>query len=264
MRLGAVLEALEGPRNEDVAKLVRLRCRASDGTEGWVTYKGAGNSVFFVVLVLFFCLEQNAKCKCERILKMPNVLQICFFLWKCLWVSHLFDLFKKGWCVASCRRFSPGNQGTTFLEPGSSVLVNKKKYPQQPRFSRGCSCTERPRVFQRSRWAKICVPSSHRDHWSLGCFQYIYSDVGWGWAHWSVPLTAGGEWWNWMFMIFVSVMCQFILAPLQLRTEFEKRLGLKFPSLTDFDGFLLTNVQLLLAVNIWKTKERWWCDTHQR
>lgn len=79
MRLGAVLEALEGPRNEDVAKLVRLRCRASDGTEGWVTYKGAGNSVFFVVLVLFFCLEQNAKCKCERILKMPNVLQICFF-----------------------------------------------------------------------------------------------------------------------------------------------------------------------------------------
>lgn len=60
-----------------------------------------------------------------------------------------------------------------------------------------------------------------------------------------------------MFMIFVSVMCQFFLAPLQLRTEFEKRLGLKFPSLTDFDGFLLTNVQLLLAVNIWKTKERW-------
>ena len=66
MRLGAVLEALEGPRNEDVAKLVRLRCRASDGTEGWVTYKGAGNPVFLCVFcclgVVFFAWN-----------KMPNV-----------------------------------------------------------------------------------------------------------------------------------------------------------------------------------------------
>ena len=46
LELGAVLEALEGPRNEDVAKLVRLRCRASDGTEGWVTYKGNQGTTF--------------------------------------------------------------------------------------------------------------------------------------------------------------------------------------------------------------------------
>lgn len=231
--------------------------------DGWLI-KAPETPCFLLFWCCFFVWNKMPNVNVRGSWKCQMYCKYVFFLWKCLWVSHLFDLFKKGWCVASCRRFSPGNQGTTFLEPGSSVLVNKKKYPQQPRFSRGCSCTERPRVFQRSRWAKICVPSSHRDHWSLGCFQYIYSDVGWGWAHWSVPLTAGGEWWNWMFMIFVSVMCQFILAPLQLRTEFEKRLGLKFPSLTDFDGFLLTNVQLLLAVNIWKTKERWWCDTHQR
>lgn len=46
LELGAVLEALEGPRNEEVAKLVRLRCRASDGTEGWVTYKGNQGTTF--------------------------------------------------------------------------------------------------------------------------------------------------------------------------------------------------------------------------
>ena len=134
MRLGAVLEALEGPRNEDVAKLVRLRCRASDGTEGWVTYKGAGKPRVFCCLgAVFFCLEQNAKCKCERILKMPNVLQIFFFWWKCLWVSHLFDLFKRDDVLRVVLRFSPGNQGTTFLEPGRKCFGEPKKNPQQPR-----------------------------------------------------------------------------------------------------------------------------------
>ncbi|CAJ1413835.1 unnamed protein product, partial [Effrenium voratum] len=47
LELREVLEALEGPENEDTAKVVRLRCRAVlDGLEGWVTFKGNQGTTF--------------------------------------------------------------------------------------------------------------------------------------------------------------------------------------------------------------------------
>lgn len=194
---------------------------------------------------------------------MPNVLQICFFVVKMSLSFPFFWPFQKGWCVASCRRFSPGNQGTTFLEPGRKCFGwTKKNIP-----SRGCSCTERSWVFQRHLQVgkNMCAfkPQRSLKPWMFpvhlfGCWLRVSS----------LKCTFDGRSRWWMMELkcvwFKFQLCANLLAPLQLRTEFEKRLGLKFLSLTNFDGFLLTNAQLLLAVNIWKTKERWWCDAHQR
>jgi hypothetical protein len=57
---GEVLEALEGPRKEPKLEVFRIRCKAKDGTSGWLTQRIGSNEPMVEAIKAFVCKASTA------------------------------------------------------------------------------------------------------------------------------------------------------------------------------------------------------------